>query len=237
MFVILSPFEERKEHAELHADAHRRRAAAEVRRVPGGRSSASSGPRPSKAWARPAASRCKSRTARRRPAGLARGRAGRGRRRPAPAGHRRPVHHLQRRPAATLRGHRPREGQGPERLARRRQQRPAGLPGLVSTSTISPSRTATGKSTSRPIPATACASRTSAGWKSATPRATACRWPRSIQVKNTAGPAIVNHYNLYPSAELTGILAPGTSSRQGIDIMDRVAAANCPPRWATSGPN
>ena len=49
-----------------------------------------------------------------------------------------------------------------------------------------------------------------------------------IHVKNTAGPAIVNHYNLYPSAEITGILAPGTSSRQGIEIMDRVAADQLP---------
>ena len=49
-----------------------------------------------------------------------------------------------------------------------------------------------------------------------------------IHVKNTSGPAIVNHYNLYPSAEITGILSPGTSSRTGIDIMDRVARDQLP---------
>jgi multidrug efflux pump len=49
-----------------------------------------------------------------------------------------------------------------------------------------------------------------------------------IHVKDTSGPAIVNHYNLYPSAEITGILAPGISSRQGIDIMDRVARDQLP---------
>ncbi len=49
-----------------------------------------------------------------------------------------------------------------------------------------------------------------------------------IHVRNVSGPAIVNHYNLYPSAEITGILAPGTSSRQGIDIMDRVAGEQLP---------
>jgi multidrug efflux pump len=49
-----------------------------------------------------------------------------------------------------------------------------------------------------------------------------------IRVKNTSGPAIVNHYNLFPSAEITGILAPGTSSRQGIEIMDRVASDQLP---------
>jgi multidrug efflux pump len=49
-----------------------------------------------------------------------------------------------------------------------------------------------------------------------------------IHVKDTSGPAIVNHYNLYPSAEITGILSPGTSSRTGIDIMDRVAHDQLP---------
>ncbi len=49
-----------------------------------------------------------------------------------------------------------------------------------------------------------------------------------IHVKNTSGPAIVNHYNLYPSAEITGILAPDTSSRQGIEILDRVAEEQLP---------
>ena len=49
-----------------------------------------------------------------------------------------------------------------------------------------------------------------------------------LRVKDTAGPAVVNHYNLYPSAEITGILAPGTSSRQAITIMDSVAADQLP---------
>jgi multidrug efflux pump len=49
-----------------------------------------------------------------------------------------------------------------------------------------------------------------------------------IHVQDTSGPAIVNHYNLYPSAEITGILAPGISSRQGIEIMDQVARDQLP---------
>jgi multidrug efflux pump len=49
-----------------------------------------------------------------------------------------------------------------------------------------------------------------------------------INVKDTSGPAIVNHYNLYPSAEITGILAPGVSSRQGIEIMEGVAREQLP---------
>jgi len=49
-----------------------------------------------------------------------------------------------------------------------------------------------------------------------------------IHVKNASGPAVVNHFNILPSAEITGILAPGTSSRQGIDIMDNVASEQLP---------
>jgi multidrug efflux pump len=41
-----------------------------------------------------------------------------------------------------------------------------------------------------------------------------------VDVTYTSGPALVNHYNLYPSAEITGNTAPGTSSGQAITIMD-----------------
>ena len=49
-----------------------------------------------------------------------------------------------------------------------------------------------------------------------------------IKIKNVAGPAVVNHYNLYPSAEINGILAPGTSSRQAITVFDEVAKNQLP---------
>src|SRR6185436_19861081 len=49
-----------------------------------------------------------------------------------------------------------------------------------------------------------------------------------IDVKDTSGPAVVNHYNLYPSAELNGNTAPGISSGQGVTIMDQVATDNLP---------
>jgi multidrug efflux pump len=49
-----------------------------------------------------------------------------------------------------------------------------------------------------------------------------------IDVRDTSGPAIVNHYNSKPSAEITGILAPGVSSRQGIAILDDVARNRLP---------
>ena len=49
-----------------------------------------------------------------------------------------------------------------------------------------------------------------------------------IRVKDSAGPALVNHYNLYPSAELNGVPAPGASSGDVIAIMDRLAAEHLP---------
>jgi multidrug efflux pump len=49
-----------------------------------------------------------------------------------------------------------------------------------------------------------------------------------ITVRYDSGPAIVNHYNLYPSAEINGGTAPGVSSGQAIDIIDGVAANALP---------
>ena len=49
-----------------------------------------------------------------------------------------------------------------------------------------------------------------------------------INVRYDSGPAIVNHYNLYPSAEINGSTAPGVSSGQAIAIMDSLAATALP---------
>ncbi len=49
-----------------------------------------------------------------------------------------------------------------------------------------------------------------------------------IKVKYDSGPAIVNHYNLFPSAEINGATAPGTSSSQAIAIMDRLSKEYLP---------
>jgi multidrug efflux pump len=48
------------------------------------------------------------------------------------------------------------------------------------------------------------------------------------KVRETAGPPVVSHYNLYPSAEVNGIAAPGVSSAQSIALMNRVAADTLP---------
>ncbi|HEY3393233.1 MAG TPA: efflux RND transporter permease subunit [Lacipirellulaceae bacterium] len=49
-----------------------------------------------------------------------------------------------------------------------------------------------------------------------------------VNVRYDSGPAIVNHYNLYPSAEINGGTAPGVSSGQAIEIIDGVAATALP---------
>jgi multidrug efflux pump len=49
-----------------------------------------------------------------------------------------------------------------------------------------------------------------------------------IKVRYDSGPAIVNHYNLYPSAEINGNTAPGVSSGQAIQIMDNLADTALP---------
>lgn len=50
-----------------------------------------------------------------------------------------------------------------------------------------------------------------------------------VSVQDITGPASVSHYNLYPSAEINGNTAPGTSSGDAILIMDQLAAKELPP--------
>ena len=49
-----------------------------------------------------------------------------------------------------------------------------------------------------------------------------------VNVRDDSGPAVVNHYNMYPSAEINGNTAPGVSSGQAIAIMDHLAANELP---------
>jgi multidrug efflux pump len=49
-----------------------------------------------------------------------------------------------------------------------------------------------------------------------------------ISVRDTNGPAIVNRYNMYPAAEISGNTAPGTSSGQAIGLMEQVADGELP---------
>ena len=58
-----------------------------------------------------------------------------------------------------------------------------------------------------------------------------------VKVRDISGPAIVNRYNMYPSAEINGNMAPGTSSGQAIAMMEALAKKNCPKAWVLNGPN
>ncbi len=49
-----------------------------------------------------------------------------------------------------------------------------------------------------------------------------------VKVRDTSGPAVVNHYNILPSAEINGATAPGVSSGQAISIMDDLAKEQLP---------
>jgi multidrug efflux pump len=49
-----------------------------------------------------------------------------------------------------------------------------------------------------------------------------------VHVRDTTGPAIVNRYNMFPSAEIAGGTAPGVSSGQAISIMETLANRELP---------
>jgi multidrug efflux pump len=49
-----------------------------------------------------------------------------------------------------------------------------------------------------------------------------------IDVRYSTGPAIVNHFNMYLSAEVSGNPGPGTSSGQAITLMDNLAEQELP---------
>jgi len=50
-----------------------------------------------------------------------------------------------------------------------------------------------------------------------------------ISVKQTVGPQIVNRYNLYPAAAISGEAAPGYSSGQALSLMEQMARSKLPP--------
>lgn len=53
-----------------------------------------------------------------------------------------------------------------------------------------------------------------------------------VTIKDTAGPTLVYHYNLYPSADLSGVTAPGVSSGDAIKILNQLAERLLPPGMA-----
>jgi multidrug efflux pump len=49
-----------------------------------------------------------------------------------------------------------------------------------------------------------------------------------VSVQDSTGPAIVNRYNMFPSAEISGNTAPGFSSGQAIALMEEIAKQELP---------
>lgn len=47
-------------------------------------------------------------------------------------------------------------------------------------------------------------------------------------IKRVSGPSLISRYNLYPTAGIVGIPAPGFSSGQALDLMDQIAAKVLP---------
>jgi HAE1 family hydrophobic/amphiphilic exporter-1 len=50
-----------------------------------------------------------------------------------------------------------------------------------------------------------------------------------VDIRDTTGPALVQLYNLYPSASVIGNPAPGFSSGEALGLMEQVAQADLPP--------
>jgi multidrug efflux pump len=50
-----------------------------------------------------------------------------------------------------------------------------------------------------------------------------------VEVREVSGPAVVNRYNMFPSAEVTGVPRPGVASGQVIKSMDRICTEVLPP--------
>jgi multidrug efflux pump len=54
-----------------------------------------------------------------------------------------------------------------------------------------------------------------------------------LDVRNTRGPVMVMQYNMYSSTAITGTAAPGTSSREAIDLMQEIASQELPRSMAS----
>jgi multidrug efflux pump len=51
-----------------------------------------------------------------------------------------------------------------------------------------------------------------------------------VDIRDISGPALVNHYNLYPTAEVNGTTLPGTSTGTAIQMLDALAEQQLPDR-------
>jgi HAE1 family hydrophobic/amphiphilic exporter-1 len=53
-----------------------------------------------------------------------------------------------------------------------------------------------------------------------------------VQLSETTAPAVISHFNMYRSAQITGTATPGTSSGEAIAEMERLAGETLPPGFS-----
>ena len=56
-----------------------------------------------------------------------------------------------------------------------------------------------------------------------------------VSHKETSGSKVVNHFNLFRSAEIDGTAAPGYNSGQGLKAMEGLAEQDCSRACASAG--
>ena len=100
------------------------------------------------------------------------------------------------------------------------------------TSTTSTSSAAPGRSTFRPMPASATESKTSGNCKCATRTGQMVPLGTLMTVRDTSGPVMLMRYNMYSAAAINGNTSPGTSSGQAIDLMREIADKEVAARMA-----
>jgi hypothetical protein len=60
---------------------------------------------------------------------------------------------------------------------------------------------------------------------------------RTDSVRAMGGPVLVQRYNLYSAAAITGDAAVGTSTGAAVPLLAQIAGRDLPLRWRSSGPN
>src|SRR5205823_14799018 len=53
-----------------------------------------------------------------------------------------------------------------------------------------------------------------------------------LDVKEMSGPLVITRYNMYPAAAVNGNVSPGTSTGDGIALMEKLAEEQLPDRMA-----
>ena len=57
-----------------------------------------------------------------------------------------------------------------------------------------------------------------------------------VRTRETTAPQVISHFNLFRSAEINGAAAPGVSSGQALQAMERLSRETLPPASTSRGP-